>query len=136
MARHYKKNRVSWKGKSKYDIYLAKRQKLKNEGFRLRDALDEEEFYRLYENAKKAGIKNFMRDLPNSERYINKKLYYKIRRELNELEDTEENIEMRNYYKSISFEEAKDWNNQDWAIFRDAFVKAGGTFEEFRGIYE
>lgn len=137
MARRYKKNRVSRKGKKPYDIYLEKRKKLQDEGYSLRPALSEEDFYTAYENAKKAHINNFMRDLPRYERYANKPEFYRMRRKIRELDLNDPvQADVYNQYYDLTFEEMKKWNNQDWTMFREDYLVAGGTFEEFRGIYE
>ena len=147
MARHYKKNRVSRKGLTPYDIYLRKREEKLNEGFTLTPMMDKKEFTRLYENAKRAGYTNFMRDVVNSERYVTKKDYYRMRREVNNMVDDILNGEttladkieakaFRAAYGEIDFETMKKWDNNDWISFRESFLVMGGTFEEFRGIYE
>ena len=147
MARHYKQNRVSRKGQTPYSIYLRKRAELKKEKFTLSKQMTEKEFMRLYNNAKRAGYTNFMRDVANSERYATKKEYYRMRREVNNmveeiingdntLEAKEDAKKFRDTYGNIKFEDMKKWDNADWITFREDFLAQGGTFEEFRGIYE
>ena len=137
MARRYKKNRVSRKGKTSYDIYLEKRMKLEDEGFALRAQLSEEDFYDLREAAKKMGDTNFMRNLTNSERFTDKPTFYRMKRELRAMESEDEEVNRwRNSMLEQTFDSFKKWNNDDWSIFRDIFIANGGTFEEFRGIYE
>lgn len=147
MARNYKKNRVSRKGQTPYSIYLRKRAELEKEKFTLSKQMTEKEFMRLYNNAKRAGYTNFMRDVAKSERYATKKDYYRVRREVNKmveeiingdntLEAKEEAKKFRDTYGNIKFKDMKKWNNADWIKFREDFLEQGGTFEEFRGIYE
>lgn len=147
MARHYKQNRVSRKGQTPYSIYLRKRAELEKEKFTLSEQMTEKEFMRLYNNAKRAGYTNFMRDVAKAERYATKKDYYRMRREVNNmveeiingdntLEAKEEAKKFRDTYGNITFEDMKKWDNQDWITFREDFLAQGGTFEEFRGIYE
>lgn len=147
MARHYKKNRVSRKGQTPYSIYLRKRAELEKEKFTLTKQMTEKEFMRLYNNAKRAGYTNFMRDVANSERYATKKEYYRMRKEVNKMVDEvlngeytlaekEEARKFKDSYSNITFEDMKKWGNQDWITFREDFLAQGGTFEEFRGIYE
>ena len=147
MARHYKQNRVSRKGQTPYSIYLRKRAEIEAEGFTLTPQMTEKEFKRLYENAKRAGYTNFMRDVAKAERYVTKKDYYRMRKETREMVDEIINGEasiadkmeakaFREAYSNIDFETMKKWDNRDWISFRDSFLELGGTFEEFRGIYE
>lgn len=137
MARRYKKNRVSRKGKTSYDIYLEKRMKFEDEGFALRAQLTKDEFYELRDLAKKMGDTNFMRNLTNSERFTDKPTFYRMKRELRDMETTDSDvIRWKNNLLNQTFDAFKKWNNDDWTVFRDAFVANGGTFEEFRGIYE
>ena len=148
MARHYKKNRVSRKGETPYMTYQRKYNAVKDEGFAMMPMLDESEFKKLYNNAKKAKYKNFMRDLPLSQRYVDKKQYYRLRREIREqvteidngerfsLAQKEEARSFQNAYGNIDFETMKKWDNSTWTQFRNDFIDFGGTFEEFRGIYE
>ena len=148
MARHYKKNRVSRKGQTPYSIYLRKRAELEKEGFTLTPQMAEKEFKRIYENAKRAGYTNFMRDVAKAERYVTKKDYYRMRKEVNaivdgilknkesKLADRVEAKAFRDAYGNIDFEDMKKWNNNDWISFRETFLDMGGTFDEFRGIYE
>ena len=147
MARHYKQNRVSRKGQTPYSIYLRKRAELGKEGFTLTPQMTEKEFTRLYENAKRAGYTNFMRDVAKAERYVTKKDYYRMRKEVNNMVDDIINGEttlaekaeakaFKEAYGKIDFETMKKWDNQDWISFRESFLDMGGTFEEFRGIYE
>lgn len=147
MARHYKKNRVSRKGQTPYSIYLRKRAEKMDEGFTLSPQMSEKEFTRLYENAKRAGYKNFFRDLANAERYVTKKDYYRMRKEVNNmvediingqttLAEKAEAKAFREAYGKIDFETMKKWDNRDWTSFRESFLVMGGTFDEFRGIYE
>lgn len=147
MARHYKKNRVSRKGQTPYSIYLRKRSEVESEGFTLTPQMTEKEFTRLYENAKRAGYTNFMRDIAKAERYATKKDYYRMRREVNNMVEEIINGEasifdkmeakaFREAYSKIDFETMKRWDNRDWISFRDSFIELGGTFDEFRGIYE
>ena len=136
MARKYKKNRVSRKGKTSYDIYLEKRAKLEDEGFALRAQLTKDEFYDLRESAKKIGDTNFMRNLTNSERFTDKPTFYRMKRELREMETEDEDV--KRWKKNLldkDFEWFKGWTNDDWTRFRDDFTSNGGTWEEFRGIY-
>ena len=147
MARHYKKNRVSRKGQTPYSIYLRKRKEEEAKGFKLTPQMTEEEFTKLRKNAKIAGYTNFMRDVAKAERYVTKKDYYRMRREVNNMVDDILNGEttladkieakaFREAYGNIDFEDMKKWDNQDWISFRESFLDMGGTFEEFRGIYE
>ena len=147
MARHYKKNRVSRKGQTPYSIYLRKRKEEEAKGFKLTPQMTEEEFKKLRENAKRAGYTNFMRDVAKAERYVTKKDYYRMRREVNNMVDDILNGEttladkieakaFREAYGNIDFETMKKWDNNDWISFRESFLDMGGTFEEFRGIYE
>ena len=147
MARNYKKNRVSRKGQTPYSIYLRKRAELEKAKFTLSEQMTEKEFMRLYNNAKRAGYTNFMRDVAKAERYATKKDYYRMRREVNNmveeiingdntLEAKEEAKKFRDTYGNIKFEDMKKWDNEDWTTFREEFLAQGGTFEEFRGIYE
>lgn len=147
MARHYKQNRVSRKGQTPYSIYLRKRAELEKEKFTLSEQMTEKEFMRLYKNAKRAGYTNFMRDVAKSERYATKKDYYRMRREVNNmveeiingdntLEVKEDAKKFRDTYVNITFADMKKWDNEDWITFREDFLAQGGTFEEFRGIYE
>ena len=147
MARHYKKNRVSRKGQTPYSIYLRKRKEEEAKGFKLTPQMTEEEFKKLHENAKRAGYTNFFRDVAKAERYVTKKDYYRMRREVNNmvedilngettLADKIEAKAFREAYGKIDFEDMKKWDNQDWISFRESFLDMGGTFEEFRGIYE
>ena len=138
MARRYKINRISRKGMSSYDIYIRKRQNLEEKGFNLRPALNKEEFNKLYANAKKAGFKNFFRDLTNAERYTTKPQFYKMRKGLKELKTDDEEINRwkNELLSSISFEDFKTWNNEAWSAFMEIFIASGGTWEEARGIYE
>lgn len=147
MARHYKKNRVSRKGQTPYSIYLRKRKEEEAKGFKLTPQMTEEEFKKLRENAKRAGYTNFMRDVAKAERYVTKKDYYRMRREVNNMVDDILNGEttladkieakaFRSAYGEIDFEDMKKWDNEDWISFRESFLDMGGTFEEFRGIYE
>lgn len=147
MARHYKHNRVSRKGQTPYSIYLRKRAELKAEGFTLTPQMTEKEFKRLYENAKRAGYTNFMRDVAKAERYVTKKDYYRMRKEVNNMVEDIINGEttlaekaeakaFKEAYGKIDFDTMKKWDNQDWISFRETFLDMGGTFEEFRGIYE
>ena len=147
MARHYKQNRVSRKGQTPYSIYLRKRAELEKEKFTLTPQMTEKEFMRLYNNAKRAGYTNFMRDVAKSERYVTKKDYYRMRKEVNNmvedilngettLAEKEEAKKFKETYGKIDFATMKKWDNQDWITFREDFLAQGGTFEEFRGIYE
>ena len=137
MARKYKKNRISRKGKTAYDIYLDKRERLEDQGFALRKPLDKEDFYDLRDLAKKMGDTNFLRNLTNSERFTDKPTFYRMRREIREMESEDEDvIRWKNNLLKQDFESFKKWTNDDWTIFRDAFIANGGKFEEFRGIYE
>ena len=138
MARRYKRNRISRKGMSSYDIYMRKRQALEDKGFNLRPALNKEEFDKLYANARKAGIPNFFRDLTNAERYTNKPQYNRMRKGLRELESDDEEINRwkNELLNSISFEDFKSWDNEAWSAFMEIFIASGGTWDEARGIYE
>jgi len=138
MARRYKKNRTSRKGMSPYDIYMRKRQKLEEQGFNLRPALSKEKFDKVYANAKKAGQKNFFRDLTNAERYTNKRQFYRMRKGLRELETDDPEIDRwRNeLLNSITFEDFKTWDNEAWSAFMEVFIMSGGTWDEARGIYD
>lgn len=132
MARHYKKNRISRKGKTPYQIYLDKRDRLKAEGYTLRPADDEATFMKRYENAKKAGITNFMRDYPKYDRYVNKADWYAVRKSVREANDPN----LTNRYGDLDYEAFKKWDASSWTVFRDELLLLGYTWEEFRGIYE
>lgn len=137
MARKYKKNRVSRKGKTRYQIYLDKRRKLEEEGYVLRPVTPEDVFNRRYENAKKAGFTNFMRDYPKYDRYSNKEDFYDIRRKIKSLDlNDKPQAEIYNEYIDMTFEDLKKWDNETWIKFRDELIGIGVTFDEFRGIYE
>lgn len=148
MARHYKKNRVSRKGETPYMTYQRKYAKVREEGYAMMPMIDEKEFKRLYDNAKRAGYSNFMRDLPLSQRYVTKPEYYRLRKEVNKqvdeiINDQKADPEQKLYakafkenYGKMTFETMKKWNNEDWTSFRASFIDLGGTYEEFRGIYE
>ncbi len=137
MARKYKKGRASRKGKTSYQSYLEKRQNLENEGYTLRPVLSKEEFERQKNNARLAGQKNFARQRASWDRYSSKADYYELKRKMEELDQNDDlQGDMYNKYSDMKWSEMKKWNNQDWSIFRDDLIAIGGTYDEFRGIYE
>lgn len=137
MARHYKKGRVSRKGKTPYDIYLDKRQQLQAEGYTLRPAMNKEYFDKTYQNAKLAGKTNFMRDVAKYDRYSSKSDFYDLKRRVKHLDlgDAMQG-DLYNKYYDLKWEDMKTWDNKDWTVLRDDMVAVGLTYAEFRGIYE
>ena len=137
MARHYKKGRVSRKGLSPYQIYLNKRAKLEAEGYALREVTDEQTFMQRYNYARERGDTNFMRDYPKYDRYVNKQNYYDVRRTIRDLDMEDANqVFIYKKYKSLSYDEFKQWTNIEWTNYRDALLEIGYSYEDFRGIYE
>lgn len=136
MARKYKKNRVSRKGKTPYQIYLDKRAKLEAEGYALRDVTDKETFMQRYNYARSIGDKNFMRDYPKYDRYVNKANYYDVRRTIRDL-DMEDATQALIYkeYGELTYQEFKSWTNVEWSNYRDHLLEIGYSYEDFRGIY-
>lgn len=59
----YKKNRASTKGKTKYEIYLNARQKLRDQGYTLDEGSSEAEFLEDYAGKSLKHDKNIIRDL-------------------------------------------------------------------------
>ena len=136
MARRYKKNRVSRKGKTPYQIYLDKRAKLEAEGYALRDVTDEETFMQRYNYARSIGDTNFMRDYPRYDRYVNRENFINVRTTAFLVsEESEEGKEFYDKYGKITWKEIKKWDNVAWTNFRDEALAVGYSYKDFRGIY-
>lgn len=142
MARKYVKTEKFYKKISdlkerRYQIYLEKRRALEEQGYVLRPVTQRELFEKRYQNAKKAGINNFMRDYPMYDRYSNKTNFYQKNKKLKSLDVNDDlQREVYNRYINVSWDEMKNWDNKDWTNFLNDLLDVGITYEEFRGIYE